>query len=111
MACGTASGCDAALRPRGKTRVARTGHSRRAVAQPRGRRPRDHAVHVGARVGRHVARMVSGGPTGIVGPGKYLRAVTQMRYCVPLFKHALLFFSLRVGLKSRRVLPLQVTWM
>ena len=86
------------------------GRSRRAVARPRGRRPRDHAVHVAARVGHHVARMVSGGPTGIVGPGKYLGAVTQMHYRVPIFKHALLFFFLRVGLKSRGVLPMQVTW-
>ena len=43
MAHGTASGCDAALRPRGKARVARTGRMRRVVARPRGRRPHDHA--------------------------------------------------------------------
>ena len=41
VARGTASGCDAALRPRGRARVARTG-SRSAVARPRGRRPRDN---------------------------------------------------------------------
>ena len=70
MARGTASRCDAALRPRGGARVARTGSRRRTVARPRGRRLRDHAVHVGARVGRHVVRLVSGGPTGIVGPGQ-----------------------------------------
>ena len=44
MARGTASGCDAALRPRGSARVAHAGRRR-----PRGR------VHVGARVGHHVA--------------------------------------------------------
>ena len=49
--------------PRGATRhwghVAEPGGPARAweahLAQPRGRRPRDHMVHVGARVGRHVA--------------------------------------------------------
>ena len=46
------------------------GSRRRTVARPRGRRLHDHAVHVGPGVGRHVARLVSGGPTGIVGPGK-----------------------------------------
>ena len=55
VARGTASGCDTALRPRGRARVARTGRRRHIVARPRGRRPRDHVVHVGARVGRHVA--------------------------------------------------------
>ena len=55
VARGTASGCDAALRPRGRARVARTGRRRRFVARPRGRRPRDHAVHVGARAECHVA--------------------------------------------------------
>ena len=43
VARGTASGCDAALRPRGRARVARTGRRRRTMAQPRGRMPRDHA--------------------------------------------------------------------
>ena len=39
------------------------------VELTRGRRPR-RWVHVGARVGRHVAGgFASGGPTGIVGPG------------------------------------------
>ena len=39
------------------------------VALTRGRRPRGQ-VHVGARVGHHVAGgFASGGPTGIVGPG------------------------------------------
>ena len=39
------------------------------VVLTRGRRPRGR-VHVGARVGSHVAGgFASGGPTGIVGPG------------------------------------------
>ena len=39
------------------------------VALTRGRRPRAW-VHVGTRVGRHVAGgFASGGPTSIVGPG------------------------------------------
>ena len=39
------------------------------VVLTRGSRPR-RRVHVGARVGRHVAEgFASGGPTGIVGPG------------------------------------------
>ena len=33
--------------------------------------------HVDAREGGHVARLVSGGPTGIVGPGYMFGAVTQ----------------------------------
>ena len=65
---------------------------------------------MGAQVGCHMARMVSEGPTGIVGLGEYLGAVTQMRYRIPIFKHTLLLFFLCVGLKSRGVLPLQVTW-
>ena len=59
VARGTASGCDAALRPRDRARVARTGSRRRTVVRPRGRRLRDHAVHMGTRVGRHVARLVT----------------------------------------------------
>ena len=62
---GPASGCDVALRPRGR---ATAGPHEAQVALTRGRRPRGR-VHVGARVGRHVAgRARSGGPTGIVGP-------------------------------------------
>ena len=69
-------------------------------------------IHVGTRVGRHVASgFADGGPTGIVGPSKKLGAVTQMRYRAPIFKRAIFFFFLRVGLKSRGVLPLQATWM
>ena len=35
--------CDAAVRARGRARVARVGRRRRIVARPRGRGPRDHA--------------------------------------------------------------------
>ena len=60
MAHGTASGCDAALRPRGRARAAHTGASG-ADAWPKPRR----RAHVDAREGRHVALgLVSGGPTG-----------------------------------------------
>ena len=45
-------------------------------ADTRGRRPSER-VHVGARVGRHVAGgFASGGPTGIVGPGNIGGTVT-----------------------------------
>ena len=66
MARGTASGCDVALRPRGRARVARMGRRRRTVARTRGRRPRGPR---GRPCGAPRGRLVSGGPTGIVGPG------------------------------------------
>ena len=54
-----------ALRPRDR---ATAGPREAQVALTRGRRPHEW-VHVGARVGRHVAgRAGSGGPTGIGGP-------------------------------------------
>ena len=49
MARGTASGCDATLRPRGRARVARAGRKRRIVARPHGReatRPRGRPCRV-----------------------------------------------------------------
>ena len=62
---GPARGCDVALRPRGR---ATAGPREAQVALTPGRRPHGR-VHVGARVGRHVAgRAGSGGPTGIMGP-------------------------------------------
>ena len=63
---GTALGCVAALRPRGRAQVARTGRMRRIVARPRGRRPCDPR---GRPCGAPRGKLVSGGPTGIVGPG------------------------------------------
>ena len=87
MARGTASGRDAALRPRGKARVARTGRRRRIG---RGHVVGDHAIMRstwapvwgatwqeatrscgprGRPYGAPRGRVVSGGPTGIVGPG------------------------------------------
>ena len=63
-------------------------------------------VHVGARMGRHVeGGFAHGGPTGIVGPGKNLGAVTQMRYRAPIFKHGKFHYFLRVGLYPTRFLP------
>ena len=63
-------------------------------------------VHVGARVGRHVeGGFAYGGPTGIVGPGKNLGAVTQMCYRAPIFIHDKFHYFLRY-----LSLPLQVTW-
>ena len=45
---------------------------------------RSTRVHVGARVGRHVTvRSANGGPTGVVGPGKIVGAVTRKRYTAP----------------------------
>ena len=56
-------------------------------------------VHVGACEGRHVEEgFACGGPMGIVGPGKNLGAVTQMRYRALLFIHAKFHYFLRVGL-------------
>ena len=66
------------LRPRGRA----VGGPRRAqeahMAQTRGRRPRvSTRVHVGARVGRHVAEGVGiWRAHGLVGPGKIVGAVT-----------------------------------
>ena len=64
--------------------VANAGRRRRTV---RGHVAGGHAstrVHVGARVARHVAvRSEIGGPTGIVGPGKIVGAVTRKCYTSP----------------------------
>ena len=49
-------------------------------------------------------RLAVGGPTGLVGPGKELGAVTQMRYRTQLFKLTFLCFFFRVGLCSHTVL-------
>ena len=68
-------------------------------------------VHVGTRVQRHVeGGFAYGGPTGIVGPGKKLGAVTQMRYRAPIVKHGELHYFLRVGHSPTGSLPLQVMW-
>ena len=58
-------------------------------------------VHVGARVGRHVAGRAGRGPTGIVGPGKRVGAVMQLLYtCAPLFNRFFSQYFLSVGLCS-----------
>ena len=68
---GPPRGCDVALRPRGK--AAGGPHEAHVVhrTRTRGRRPRmSTPVHVGARVGRHMAGEVSRWRAhGLVGPG------------------------------------------
>ena len=67
---------------------------------------------MGARVGRHVAEgSHMEDPRGIVSPGKYLGAVTQMRYRAPIFKRAINVNFFRVGLCSHTFSLLQVTWL
>ena len=61
MAHRTASECDVTLRPRGSARVAHAGVGGADAWQGATR-----TGHADARQGRHVARLVSGGPTGIV---------------------------------------------
>ena len=76
---------------------ARRGHVAKSHATTR--------VHVGARVGRHMARgFAYGGPTGKVGPGKKLGAVTQMRYRAPIFKRAAFNNFSRVALCPTRLI-------
>ena len=66
MARGTDPGCDAALRPRGRAWAAHAGRMWRwRVAGGHADGPRGRPC--GAPCGRGFA---SGGPTGIVGPGK-----------------------------------------
>ena len=67
VARGTASGCDAALRPRGRARVARTERKRRALAR---HVAGGHMItrSTWAPVWAPRGRLASGGPTGIVGP-------------------------------------------
>ena len=72
MARGTASGCDTALRPRGSARVAHAGAGGADEWQGATR-----TGHADAREGCHVARLVSGGPMGIVGLGYMFGALTQ----------------------------------
>ena len=77
---------------------ARRGHVAKGHATTRG--------HVGAREGRHVeGGLAYGGPTGIVGRGKNLGAVTQMRYRAPIFNHGKFHYFLHVGLCPTRFLP------
>ena len=88
--------------------------SRGAGGARRGHVAKGHAttgVHVGAHVGHHVAgRFADGGPTGIVGPGKKLGVVTQMRYRAPIFNRGNFHFFLRVGHSPTRFLHVQDAW-
>ena len=66
---------------------------------------------MGACVGRHVVvRSADGGPTGIVGPGKMVGAVTRKRYKAPQFILDNLQCLFRVGLCPTRFLPVQDVW-
>ena len=80
----------------------------------RGRVAGGHAftrVHVGARVGHHVAvRSAIRGPTGIVGTGEIVGAVTRKRYTAPIFKLHFARYFFRVGLCSHTFFIFQATW-
>ena len=83
--------------------VAHMGRRRRK-ARPRGEGPRDNVGPRGCHVGRHVAGgFANGGPMGIVGPGKKLGAVTQMRYRALILKRAKICHFSRVGLCPTRL--------
>ena len=73
---------------------------------------RSTRVHVGTRWGATwQVGLADGGPTGIVGPGKRVGAVTQLLdICAPLFNRALSTILFRVGLCSHGISLLQVTW-
>ena len=66
---------------------------------------RVHAVHADARVGRHVARRGVGiwRAHGLVGPGKMIGAVTQLRYTTPIFTHVISTSFFREGLCSHTI--------
>ena len=67
---------------------------------------RSARVHVGTRVGRHVAvRSADGGPTGIVGPGKIVGTVTRKRYAAPYFILDVVYHLFCVGLCPHVNLP------
>ena len=58
-------------------------------------------------MGCHVAERVSiSRALGLVGPGKKLGAVTQMRYLAPTFKLNFIRFAFRVGHSPTHFLPL-----
>ena len=75
-----------ALRPRGR---ATAGPREAHVTLTRGRRPRGRP----GGAPRGIRGFADGGSTGIVGPGKKLGAVTQMRYCAPIFKRVASLYS------------------
>ena len=101
---GTRDHCTGATRRWGHMAEPLVAHAGRRRRTERGHVAGGHAytrVHVGARVGCHVAGKVGKWRAhGLVGPGKMLGAVTQMRYRAPHFIDDLFVFSFRVGLCS-----------
>ena len=78
------------------------------VAWTRGRRPRGSTwMPVRGATWQGVGRWRA---HGLVGPGKYIEAVTQMLTAPLHFIRANSIFLFRVGLGSRRIDPLRVTW-
>ena len=95
---GPRRGWDAALRPRDRATGGPRGAQEAQRARTRGKRPR---VHVGARVGRHVAGEVGiWRAHGLVGPSLEFGAVTQMRFHTPPFKLNVISVFFHVGLCS-----------
>ena len=88
--------CDVALKPRGR---AAHGPREAQVARTRGRRPR--GCPCGAPRGRGVVRWRA---HGLVGHGKYIGAVTQMRTAPLSFIDIIFILFFRVGLCSHTVL-------
>ena len=84
----------------------RVAHARRKRAQGADTWQEATRVHADAHVGRHVAgRGVDIWRTrGLVGLGKMLGAITQLRYPAPIFKLDFTHFFFRVGLCSHTFL-------
>ena len=102
VARGSTRGCDVALRPRGR---AMAGPREAQVALTRGRRPRGR-VHVGARVGHHVA-----GKDGSRRAHRYSATLVRegggnanySMLVLPLINRVLSHHFLRVGLCPTRL--------
>ena len=60
--------------------------------------------------GKRVFELASDEPMGIVGPSKFIRAVTQSLHFFPPFIRRFSFLFLCVGLCSLLILESQVTW-
>ena len=109
MARGTASGCDAALRPRGRARVARTGRRRRIG---RGHVAGGHAIMRSTWAPVWGATWQAGEwrAHGNSGPWLDFRGGNAISVYRPLiYRRAFLFF-LPCGTMSHTILLLQDTW-